>query len=186
MLPASRHMSKGRMSAPFQDPASKASKMPQATRPRRLVRGTVIADAGMDGVLTEALTAAPQTRHISFEMPAALLGGTERGKLFVNVGQLDLFVGSGQVGIGFKLVAGLEQFQLANRDQLVVGGGFEAGEFGQLEQVVFFLLTALAVGVEEIANLGFTGFRQVLADDQGVQRNQRRGPDDADVIELLG
>src|ERR1035437_4346360 len=110
MLPASRHMSKGRMSAPCHDPASKASKMPQATRPKRLALGTVVADAGMDGVLAEALTAAPQTRHISFEMASALLGGTERGQLFVNVGQLDLFVGRSQVGIGFKLVAGLEQF----------------------------------------------------------------------------
>ena len=50
----------------------------------------------------------------------------EVGELAVDLGQLHLFVGLRHVGVAFEFLAVLEQFELADRQQLGIGRGLEA------------------------------------------------------------
>jgi hypothetical protein len=112
-LAESRTKSRGRMSAPFQEPASSASKTPHATNVQMLVRGTC--GTGMEAKTIEGVCV----------FTAYSLGWSQGSQLFVNISQLGLFFRRAQAGVGLKLVAGLEQLQLANGRELGIGGWFE-------------------------------------------------------------
>ncbi|MPM75181.1 hypothetical protein SDC9_122172 [bioreactor metagenome] len=75
---------------------------------------------------------------------------------------------------------------MADGQQLVIGRLLEARQLGDLVDHFLLLGVGLGVVVEEVADLLLGGVGQVLVHDQRVQRDQRRGPDDLDVLEFLG
>src|SRR5574341_1672775 len=106
MLPESRHRSSGRMSAPRQEAASKARTTPQPPYQSQPLRGSFN-------------TGVPKgAREVVMACSRGLSSVLQGGQLLVDLGQLGLFVGVGQGGVGLQLVALAKQVQLANGHQL--------------------------------------------------------------------
>src|SRR5262249_25114319 len=129
MLPASRTRSSGRMSAPFHDAASTASTTPQTRSVPRPWRGN-----GWRSGWVSACILFLERRHLL----------VEARELPLDVGELRLLFGRRHALVLLHGDLGLEQLELADRQQLVVVRRLEAADVDLVQRLLLALVLAVA------------------------------------------
>src|SRR5450830_1790253 len=186
MFPPSAINAAGRMSAPFQEPASTAASKPHSAREPSEGRCRSLFCAEVVGaiVVMAGRTWATEVILSKVESSGSVAGLLQQGellvqlvKLMVDVGDLLALFGRIHGRVAFQFDACRKQGNLTDRDQLIVAGRGESAGRQQPDSLLLLGgVRTLAVGDHEVLDFDFEVGGQVLAPDKRISRNQGRLP----------